>query len=109
MVALTDLADDVLRKLAVLGADQTAESDDTVRALDKLDSVHGFLKAEGLVRWTKNDIPDYAKEPYILMAAYLCTDLFEMQPRPDWWAGGLHMIQSAVNVRNNGVTPGEYF
>lgn len=109
MATLEDLAPRVLRKLAVLGAEETPTSPDFVLMLDKLRAVHALLKGERLLQWTMGDIPDFAEEPYVLIAAYLSTDEFNKQPRPDWLQAGIRSIESGINVRNSGTTQAEYF
>lgn len=109
MADFTTLAPRVLMKLGVLGAEETASSADFVLATDKLRAVHAWLKGQGLLQWVMNDIPDYAEEPYVMMAAFMTTDEFGKEPRQDWWAAGLRSIEAAINVRNIGSTSAEYF
>jgi len=109
MADFTALAPRVLMKLEVLGAEDTPSSADFELAVNKLRAVHAWLKAEHLLQWVMNDIPDFAEEPYVMMAAYLTTDEFGQQSKPIWWQTGLAAIESGVNVRNNGPTQAEYF
>lgn len=109
MTTLNDLSIGALKKLQVLGVDETASPEDLELATQKVRSVHAFLKAEGLLRWTLSDIPDYAVEPYLLMAAYLGAPDFQVERDPAGWTTGLRMVQSAVNLPNAGRTRAEYF
>jgi len=109
MADFTALAPRVLMKLGVLGAEETASSADFELAVNKLRAVHAWLKAEQLLQWVMNDIPDFAEEPYVLMAAYLSTDEYGKEQSPIWWQTGLRSIESGVNVRNVSPTQAEYF
>jgi hypothetical protein len=109
MATIAQLAPRVLRKLGVLGAEETASSADYELAIDKLRAVHAWLKAERILQWTMNDIPDFAEEPYVMMAAFLTTDEFGKQPRPDWWQAGVNSVVAGINLRNVGPTQAEYY
>jgi len=109
MADFTALAPRVLMKLGVLGADEAASSADFILAVTKLRAVHAWLKSHRLLQWVMTDIPDFAEEPYVVMAAYLSTDEFGKPPRQDWWQAGLEAIEAAVNLRNTGSTEAEYF
>lgn len=109
MADFNTLAPRVLMKLGVLGAEETPSSPDFVLAVDKLRAVHAWLKGERLLQWVMTDIPDFAEEPYVMMAAFMTTDEFGKEPRQDWWQAGLRSINAAINVRNIGSTPAEYF
>lgn len=109
MADLAQLAPRVLRKLTVLGADEEPSASDYELALEKLRAVHAWLKAQKLLQWTMNDIPDFAEEPYVLMAAFMTTDEFGKPPRIDWWQSGLQAIAAGINLRNIGPTQAEYY
>ena len=71
--------------------------------------VHQSLLVDDLLRWTLSDIPAYAEEPYVYMAAYLMKPEFEQQADPSQWLFGMSQIQKAVNLRATGVTQAVYF
>lgn len=109
MATLNDLAIRTLLKMQVLGQDETASPADLQRATGLVRGVHAFLRTEKLLRWTFADIPDYAEEPYVMMAAYNGAPDFQVERDPEGWARGLRMIQSAVNLPSAGRTQAEYF
>ena len=108
-VTLTDLAIRTLDNMGVLGVDQIASAEDKKKAIAKLKVAHQFLKTERLLRWTLNDIPDYAEEPYVMIASHFAASDFEIQRDPTWLISGLTMIQRAVNLQSQSTTPAEYF
>lgn len=109
MATLNDLAIRTLQKMQVLGQDETASPADLAKATDLVRDVHAHLQAVGLLRWTFADIPRYADQPYVLMAAYLGAPDFQVERDPDGWKTGLRMIQSAVHLDKIGTTRAEYF
>lgn len=109
MAAIRDLAPRVLRKLMVLAAGETASAEDYELAVEKLKAVHSYLEIEGLVRWTMQDIPMFAEEPYVSMAAFLSANEFERSPDPGMWEIGLRQIQSGIALKSSGTTYTEYF
>jgi hypothetical protein len=54
-------------------------------AAEKVTAVHQSLQARGKVRWTVYDIPTYASEPYVFMAATWLAPELDMKPDPAWW------------------------
>lgn len=109
MATMTDLAIRTLQKLQALGLDEIASAEDKQKAEEKLRVAHTFLRTQSLVRWTLNDIPDFAEEPYVMVAAYFATSDFGMADRPDLLANGMKIIQAAVNLPSAGTTQAEYF
>lgn len=100
----------MLRKLARIGAAEPGEASDIELAEEKLRMVHGYLKTQDIVRWTLQDIPDYAEEPYVMMAAFYASPEFEMQADPTFWTFGLRQLQSAVVLpADHTATPAAYF
>lgn len=109
MATFNDLAIRTLQKLQVLGQDETASPADLAKAVEKVTAVHALLKAKGVLRWTKTDIPDYAEEPYVLIAAFFGAPDFQVERDPMGLQMGLNMIYEAVNLPAIGVTYAEYF
>lgn len=98
MATVTELARRVLGKLKVLDAVETPAAADLAKAEEKVRAAHALLKAEGLLRWTLADIPDYAEEPYVLLGAFLAADDFATLKEPDWLVIGMRQIQRGVHV-----------
>lgn len=109
MATNIELAPRVLRKLGILAVGQTASAEDQELALQKLKAVHASLKADGALRWTLGEIPDFAEEPYVMMAAYLAAPEFGLAADPSAWMFGLSEIQSGVRLRSIGPVCAEYF
>lgn len=109
MATIKDLATRALREIGVVGAADTPDANDQAVAEQKLMDVHAYLRSQKLLRWTTQDIPDYAELPYVLMGATLCSVPFGMSFPPGTWAVGLSALQSAVNVPAHGVVPMEAF
>lgn len=109
MATKRELAPKVLRKLMVLAAGEAPSADDQLLAEEKLEAVHAALQVDDLVRWTLQDIPRFAEEPYILMAAFMAAADFERQPDSGMWAVGLRQIQAGVALKSIGTVPAEYF
>lgn len=109
MATISDLAKRTLQKLQVLAAGETPEAEDQELVVNKLRAVHAYLREEGLLRWTMQDIPDYAEEPYVMMAAFLAQEDFGRTVLPANWSGGLSLIQSAVSLPSTGPVRAEYF
>jgi hypothetical protein len=61
-----------------------------------------MLRAQGLVRWTLNDIPVDAQEGYILCAAALAGPEYGAPTDPSWFTAGLRIVQTAVHVPISG-------
>lgn len=109
MATLKDLAIRVLQKIEALSSEDEASPGDLQKALEKLRSVHSMLKAKRLLRWTLNDIPDVAEEPYVMLASILAAADFGAPIRPEWQLLGMQQIQEAVNLPATGVTQMESF
>ena len=82
MATFNDLAIRTLQKLQVLGQDETASPADLAKAVEKVTAAHALLKAKRVLRWTQADIPDYAEEAYVLIAAFLGAADFQDIPGP---------------------------
>lgn len=109
MATISDLAKRTLQKLQVLAAGETPSAEDQELVVTKLMAVHAYLRKEDLLRWTVQDIPDYAEEPYVMMAAFLAAEDFGRVVSAANWQGGLSLIQSAVALPNTGPVRTEYF
>lgn len=109
MATKRELAPRVLRKLTVLAAGESADAADIELVEQKLDAVHAALETRGLLRWTLNDVPASAEEPYVFMAAYLAAPEFQRALDPSLWSSGMREIEAAVALTGVGVTRAEYF
>lgn len=109
MATTTDLSLRILQKLKVLGANEPADPDDLVKALEKLKAAHYAFSVRDLVQWTLNTIPTYAEEPYVMMAAYLGADEFDAVPNQTWPLIATTDLQRAVNLPAAAVTPAVYY
>jgi hypothetical protein len=109
MATTTDLSLRILQKLKALGSNEPADADDLVKALEKLKAAHYAFRIRGLVRWTLNTIPDYAEEPYVLMAAFLGAAEFDAVPDQTWPLIATTDLQRAANLPAVDVTPSEDF
>lgn len=87
MATKADLATRAMQKLGLLMPGESASSEDAALAQQKVQSVHDSLGARGLLRWTIDDIPVYAEEPYIIMAAALLAPEFGVPNGPDFENG----------------------
>lgn len=65
-------------------------------AEQKVASAHNSLAARGLTRWTSHDIPLYAEEPYVMMAAELLAPDVGQPPMPGLWKAGENEIRRVV-------------
>lgn len=109
MATFDDLAPRVLRKLTVLPPGEDGDAADLETVTQKLQAVHASLKKDDLLRWTANDIPDFAEEPYVAMAAYLAGPEFTKAVTVDQWAYGHTEIEKAVQLKSSGTVSAEYF
>lgn len=109
MATRRELAARVLRKLMVLAAGETASAEDQQLAEEKLEAVHAALQVDGLARWTLQDIPKFAEEPYVMMAAFLGARDFGQPADGTLWAQGLGQIQAGVALGSGGPICTEYF
>lgn len=98
MATLTDLAPRVLQKLKVLAADEAPSAADREKALEKLKAAHYSFGVQSLAQWTMNDVPPYAEEPYVAMAAFLAADDFEAEAKDFWPAWAMTELQRAANI-----------
>lgn len=98
MATQAQLATRILHKLRILDPLETESSEDGALALEKLKAAHYTLKAQGLVRWTLADIPDFAEEAYVLIGAYLAADVFSQVKDPEWMVMGVRIVQSGIHV-----------
>jgi hypothetical protein len=99
----------VLHKLKVLDPRQTASADKLAKAVEKLQAAHYLLRAQGLVRWTLNDIPEEVQEAYVMCAAALAADDYGAPANSSWWSAGQRMVQTYVHVPIGGVSYPECF
>lgn len=65
-------------------------------AEQKVASAHNSLAARGLTRWTSHDIPAYAEESYVMMAAELLAPDVGQPLMPGLWKSGENEIRRAV-------------
>lgn len=107
---LEDLSNRVLQKLGVLGVGETASAEDRAKALEGLRSAHETVRVRRLARWTENDIPAAAEEPYVLLTATLIAPDFSRDVPVTWWAHAMGEISAAASVGpSQGPIPAEYF
>ncbi len=109
MATLTELAPRVLHKLKVLAANEAPSGADQQKAIEKLKAAHYGFQTQRLVQWTLNDIPGFAEEPYVQMAAFLAADDFEAPGNPAWLAYATMELQRAVNLPAIDDTPAVYY
>jgi len=69
-------------------------------AEQKVKAVHADLEARGRVRWTLygGDLPVWAEEPYVSMAAALLAPEFEVKADPNLWQMGDMMLTRGISV-----------
>src|ERR1044071_7513621 len=106
---LQQLAARTLQKLGVVAAQEAPSSADEQKAIEKLEAAMGDLDDEGLLRFTRHDIPRYAEEPLCMLAAALAASDFERPVDPSWGAAGMVMIARALRKNTNGTAPVAYF
>jgi hypothetical protein len=99
----------VLHKLKVLDPSQAASASKLAKALEKLSAAHYALRAQGLARWTINDIPPEVQEAYVLLAASLAADDYGAPVNSAWGPMGLRMIQVFIHVPIGGASCPESF
>lgn len=109
MATLNELGTRVLQKLRVLAANEAPASADLLKAVEKIKAAHYAFGVQQLVRWTLNDIPPAAEEPYVMMGAYLAANDFESQADPVWPVMSTTELQRMANLPALAVTPAEYF
>ena len=96
MATVTQLGTRVLGKLKILDPTETPNAADQAKAEEKIRAAHALIKGEGLLQWTLSDIPDFAEEPYVLIASALAADDFNAPKDADWIALGVRLIQRGV-------------
>ena len=109
MATMNELATRMLQKLGVIEASEEPAAADLQKAVEKIRAAQYALEAEGLVRWTLADVPNYAQEPLVMMAAFLGADDFKQERDPSWMAQGLTMVQRGVNNSRVSTVHTEYF
>lgn len=78
-----DLVKRILQNLRQLGAGSAPTAEDAEIVGEKLANIHAELAREGLTNdgagvWTIDEVPDFAAEPYIVMASSACGDTFHV-------------------------------
>lgn len=93
----------------MLDPQEPAGPDDLAKAVEKLEAAHFTLRAQGLVRWTLNDIPEEVQEAYVYLGAALAAPDYAAQADPTWGAQGLRMVQTYIHVPIGGPSTAESF
>lgn len=106
---LNQLATRVLQKLSVLAANESPSPADRLKAIEKLKAAQYAIDAVGLLRWTSADIPTFAEEPLVLIAAALAASDFERPVDPSWMSMGMAMVAAGVNLRTTSTVSVDYF
>lgn len=106
---LNQLAKRTLQKLQVLAANENAAPEDLEKAIEKVKAAQYLLEAEGLVRWTLNDVANYAEEPLVMIAAYLGASDFDQKADPAWMSQAVTMVQRATHLGSTSTVRTEYF
>lgn len=96
MATRFDLAKRALIEATVLAAGEDASADDQQLAETKFNAVHASLRQRGLLRWTMDDIPDWAEEPLVQMTASLLRVPFGLPPNESGWTGGEAEIRRCI-------------
>ncbi|MBN3848150.1 hypothetical protein G3N58_15115 [Paraburkholderia sp. Ac-20342] len=110
MATVADLAKRVLQNLKVVGNGQTPDDEDLLIAEQKVSAAHASLKKDERVRWTLQEIPEAAEEPYVFMASFLAAPSFGQGLTQDVWDWGQREITSLISTPASGEsTPTEYF
>lgn len=84
-----------IKRMAMSGAAGQALAEQKVRA------VHYSLEARGRTRWSLFDLPPFAEEAYVLMAAALLAPEVEMKADPAWGPGGERNLIEINSVPTN--------
>lgn len=79
-----------IRRTVMGGPRGQALAEQKVRAVQK------HLEARGLARWTIYDVPPWAEEPIVFMAATWLAPECDVRPDPAWWAGAERDLMRAV-------------
>ncbi len=107
--SLNRLATRVLQKLGILAANEPPSAADRVKAVEKLRAAQYAIGTEGLLRWSSHDIPGYAEEPLVLIAASLAASEFDRPADPSWASQGMVMIARGVNLSTTSTIHSDYF
>ena len=81
-----------IRRISMGGKAGQALAEQKVRA------VQASLEARGHARWSLYDIPTYAEEPIVFMAAAWLGPECGVPADPMWWQMGEHMLMQAIEV-----------
>lgn len=100
-INLPDLANRVLIKATVLAPGESADAADLLLGRQKLVAVHEALRAADLLRWSEKNIPLFAQEPYVMMAAFLAAPEFSKAPDGSSWLFGLAQIEAGIQTRKS--------
>ena len=87
----------LMRQFAMAGATGQAIAEEKVRA------AHASLDARGLTRWTMLDLPDYAEEPLVMMAAELLAPEVGQPPLPGLYVAGEREIRRLIALPSAGT------
>lgn len=93
----------------MLAANESPSAADLVKAIEKVKAAHYSFGVQRIAQWTLNDIPPYAEEPYVAMAAYLMAPDFSADADPNWVAFATVELQRATNLPSNATVQTEYF
>lgn len=110
MATLADLGVRVLKRLAVIGAVETASAEDAALAQQKVTDAHNMLAAMGKTRWPLLGTPDYAVPAVVECAAALAAPEYEIRgdDAPKWLTGEMMLARlTAVpySPREDQATP----
>ena len=86
----------LVRQFAMAGATGQAMAEEKVRA------AHASLDARGLTRWTLLDLPDYAEEPLVMMAAELLAPEVGQPPLNGMSLAGEREIRRLIALPSSG-------
>jgi hypothetical protein len=87
----------LVRQFAMAGATGQAMAEQKVRA------AHASLDARGMTRWTLADIPDYAEEPLVMMAAELLAPEVGQPAINGMYLAGEREIRRVVAMPSSGT------
>lgn len=109
MATLNQLGTRVLQLLQVVAANEAPDPADLAKAVEKLKAAHYAFGVQDLAPWTLRDIPTFAEEPYVMMAAFRAATDFEAEQKPEWPVLATTELQRAANLPACGTTPAVYF